>query len=75
MGIRSEATFGIVVGICVLWFAVKDGKRIESVELCFTFSKVWCLWKRDIWFLMASLYTGREGDISRVDVWEFEVSE
>ena len=75
MGIRSEATFGIVVGICMLGFVVKGRKRIDVVELCFPFSKVWCLWKRDTWFLMACLYTGREGDISRVSEWAFDLSE
>jgi len=37
VGIRSETTFGIVVGICMLGSVVKGGKRIDDVELCFSF--------------------------------------
>ena len=75
VGIRSEAMFGIVVGVCMLGFVVKGGKRFDDVELCFSFLKVRCLWKRDTWFLMACLYIGGEGDISRVIEWAFVVSE
>ena len=60
MGIRSEATFGIVVGICMLGFVVKGARGIDDVELFFLTLKVWCLGKRNTWFLMACLYIGRE---------------
>jgi len=60
VGIRSEATFGIVVRICMLGFVVKGGKRTDDAELCFLISKMWYIGKRDACFLVACLYTGRE---------------